>query len=285
MRLYFERHDGNAVTCEDFVRAMADASGRDLGQFMRWYGQAGTPELKVTRSYDPERQALTLEISQSTPATPGQRREAALPPADPPGPDRPATARRSRCSSTGENEPKGTERVLELTEAAQSFTFLGLDAEPVPSLLRGFSAPVKLDAGYDDDELARLMAHDSDAFTRWDAGQRLAGQRAAGSWSRDHAAGRAAGRARPATGRGLRRQPGPCAGGPGLRRAGAVAAGQRLSRPADGGDRRRGAAPRARPCPRASSARPCATAGSRPTARTATRGRSRSTPPPWAGGR
>ncbi len=191
MRLYFERHDGTAVTCDDFVRAMADASGRDLGQFVRWYEQAGTPELKVTRSYDPSRQALTLEVSQSTPATPGQPEKLpfhlplrlGLVGAD-------GTAQPLQLE--GENEPQGTDRVLELTEASHSFTFLGLDAEPVPSLLRGFSAPVKLDAGYDDDELAHLMAHDSDAFTRWDAGQRLAGNVLL-TLAGDHAAGRPAG--------------------------------------------------------------------------------------------
>jgi aminopeptidase N len=174
MDLYFERHDGQAVTCEDFVRCMADASGRDLGQFMRWYAQAGTPELKVRRSYDAVRQAYTLEIAQSTPATPDQPEKE---PFHLPirmgllAPD--GTAQPLQLE--GENEPKGTDRVLELTQASQRFTFLGLAEEPIPSLLRGFSAPVKLEAGYNDDELARLMAHDSDAYVRWDAGQRLAG--------------------------------------------------------------------------------------------------------------
>ncbi len=173
MRLYFERFDGQAVTCEDFVRCMADASGRDLGQFMRWYAQAGTPELKVRREYDPARQALTLEISQSTPATPGQTEK--LPFHVPIrmgliGPD----GASQPLQLEGENAPKGVERVLELTEPTQRFTFLGLAAEPVPSLLRGFSAPVKVDAGLDDEDLALLMAHDADAFTRWEAGQQLA---------------------------------------------------------------------------------------------------------------
>ena len=173
MRLYFERFDGQAVTCEDFVRCMEDASGRDLGQFMRWYAQAGTPELTVRRAYDPDRQALTLEISQNAPATPGQPEKLpfhipirmGLVGAD--GAPQP-------LQLEGENAPKGTDRILELTEPTQRFTFLGLEREPVPSLLRGFSAPVKLDAGYSDDDLATLMAHDEDAFTRWDAGQRLA---------------------------------------------------------------------------------------------------------------
>ncbi|MFL5334146.1 MAG: aminopeptidase N [Geminicoccaceae bacterium] len=173
IRLYFERFDGQAVTCEDFVHCIADASGRDLGQFMRWYEQAGTPELKVKRNYDPARQALTLEISQSTPATPGQPDK--LPFHIPIrlgllGTDGAAQP----LQLEGENEPKGTDRVIELKEATQSFTFLGLPAEPIPSLLRGFSAPVKLDAGYNDAELREVIAHDTDPFTRWDAGQRLA---------------------------------------------------------------------------------------------------------------
>ena len=188
MRLYFERFDGQAVTCEDFVRCMADASGRDLGQFMRWYAQAGTPELKVRREYDPARQALTLEISQSTPSTPGQPDKLPLH-----IPIRMGLTGRGGAAQPlqleGENEPKGTERVLELTGSAQRFTFLGLVEEPVPSLLRGFSAPVKVDAGLGDEDLAVLMAHDTDAFTRWDAGQRLAAHVLLGL-VRDHAEGR-----------------------------------------------------------------------------------------------
>ena len=173
MRLYFERFDGRAVTCEDFVGCMADASGRDLGRFMRWYAQAGTPEVKVRREYDAARQALTLEISQNTPATPGQPEKAPVP-----IPIRMglvgADGAPQPLQLEGENEPRGTERVLELNEASQRFTFLGLEAEPVPSLLRSFSAPVKVDAGLTDEDLALLLAHDTDAFSRWDAGQRLA---------------------------------------------------------------------------------------------------------------
>ena len=187
MDLYFRRHDGQAVTCEDFVAAMADASGRDFGRFMRWYAQAGTPELKVERRFDPDRQAFTLEISQSTPPTPDQPEKLpfqipirlGLLGAD--GRPRP-------LQLEGENEPGGTERVIELTEASQRFTFLGLEEEPLPSLLRGFSAPVKLHAGYTDDELARLAADDVDPYVRWDSGQRLAGNVLLGL-VRAHAAG------------------------------------------------------------------------------------------------
>ena len=113
--LYFERHDGQAVTCEDFVAAMADASGRDLSQFMRWYGQAGTPELRCERDYDPAAQRYTLEVSQRTPPTPGQPEKLPLH-----IPLRVGLVGRDGSELPlqleGENEPKGTDRVLELTE-------------------------------------------------------------------------------------------------------------------------------------------------------------------------
>ena len=156
MRLYFERFDGQAVTCEDFVRCMADASGRDLG--IHALVRAGRhARATVRREYDPARQALTLEISQNTSATPGQAEK--LPFHMPicmglVGTDGAAQPLRLE----GENEPAGTDRVLELKEPTQRFTFLGLETEPVPSLLRGFTAPAKLDAHYSDDDLAVLMA-------------------------------------------------------------------------------------------------------------------------------
>jgi aminopeptidase N len=173
MDLYFERHDGEAVTCEDFVAAMADASGRDFGPFMEWYRNAGTPTISVRREWDADSGSLTLELTQITPPTPGQ-------PSKPPlhMPIRMGLVSRTGkalpVQLKGENEPAGTDRVIELTEPVQRFTFTGLDGEPVPSLLRGFSAPVKLDAGYSDDELALLLAEDEDAFNRWEAGQQLA---------------------------------------------------------------------------------------------------------------
>jgi aminopeptidase N len=173
MDLYFERHDGQAVTCEDFVAAMADASGRDFSTFMRWYQQAGTPELKVERRYDPASQRYTLEVAQHTPPSPGQSEKQPVV-----IPLRLGLVGRDGgelpLQLEGENEPRGTERVLELSEARQSFTFLNIPEEPVPSLLRGFSAPVRLEAGYSDDELGHLLARDSDPFVRWDAGQSLA---------------------------------------------------------------------------------------------------------------
>ncbi|WP_027135001.1 aminopeptidase N [Geminicoccus roseus] len=171
--LYFERHDGQAVTCEDFVRAMEDASGRDLGQFRRWYSQAGTPELSVERSFDPRSGSYALEITQGTPPTAGQPDKLPLH-----VPLRLGLLSRDGrplpLMLEGENEPQGTERVLELTGERQRFVFKGLNSEPVPSLLRNFSAPVRLKLDYADDELALLLGQDEDAFNRWEAGQQLA---------------------------------------------------------------------------------------------------------------
>ncbi len=173
MRLYFERHDGQAVTCEDFVAAMADASGRDLDQFRRWYRQAGTPRLDVRGDYDAGAQRYTLTVRQSTPPTPGQSaKEPLLIPLalgllDPAGRELPVRL-------AGEGGPAGTTRVLEVTEAAQRFVFEDLRAAPVPSLLRGFSAPVVLASDADDARLRFLMAHDPDPFVRWESGQSYA---------------------------------------------------------------------------------------------------------------
>jgi aminopeptidase N len=171
--LYFSRHDGQAVTTDDFVQAMMDVSGRDLAQFKRWYDQAGTPRIAVERRYDAAQQSYTLTLRQSCPPSPGQERK--LPFHIPlrtallDGNGAPLPLRLA-----GETAATGTERVLELTEEVQSFTFSGVAAEPVPSLLRGFSAPVKLALELDDGELAFLMGHDNDSFNRWEAGQQLA---------------------------------------------------------------------------------------------------------------
>ncbi|WP_237060122.1 aminopeptidase N [Microbulbifer sediminum] len=166
--LYFERHDGQAVTCEDFVKAMEDANGVDLQQFRRWYSQAGTPVLEVTDAYDPGTGDYALTVRQSCPATPGQPEKApfhiplkmAL--LDPIGNDMPL------------DQAGHTELVLQVSEAEQTFRFKGLPEKPLPSLLRGFSAPVKLRYGYTPEQLLFLMRSESDAFNRWDAGQRLA---------------------------------------------------------------------------------------------------------------
>jgi aminopeptidase N len=169
--LYFERHDGMAVTCDEFVQAMQDASGISLTQFRRWYSQAGTPEVTVATSFDAASSTYTLDISQHTPPTPGQPDKLplhipfAVGLVDADGRDIPLRL-------DGEAAPVGTTRVLELTRARQSFRFAGIDAPPIPSLLRGFSAPVKVDYRYTDAELAFLAGHDSDPVGRWDAAQR-----------------------------------------------------------------------------------------------------------------
>ena len=173
--LYFERHDGQAVTIEDFVRAMEDASGVDLGQFMRWYSQAGTPRVEVAREYDAARQCYRLTLTQTCPPTPGQAEKKpfhipfAVGLLDAQGRDIPLDG------ATLCRRPEGeTSVMLELTEARQVFEFTGITHEPVPSLLRGFSAPVKLEVDYTEQELLFLLQHDSDDFNRWEAGQRLA---------------------------------------------------------------------------------------------------------------
>ena len=176
MDLYFKRHDGQAVTCDDFRAAMADANGRDLAQFERWYSQAGTPLVQASVDYDAKRKTLTLTLEQSCPATPGQKKKqpfhipVAVGLLDAQGRDLPLTLE-------GEKKAGATTRVLELTKSKQSFRFVDVAEKPVPSLLRGFSAPVVLQFEYSDAELAFLMAHDSDAFNRWEAGQRLAMRR------------------------------------------------------------------------------------------------------------
>ncbi len=171
--LYFERHDGQAVTTDDFVRCMEAAGGRDLEQFRLWYSQAGTPELHVTADHDAAAGRYTLEIRQSCPPTPGQpeKRPLHIPfrlgLLDRAGNDLP-------LQLEGENEPQGGSRLLELQRSVERFTFVNVPERPVPSLLRGFSAPVKLRYDYSDPELMFLMAHDGDGFNRWDAAQTLA---------------------------------------------------------------------------------------------------------------
>ncbi|MBI5505033.1 MAG: aminopeptidase N [Deltaproteobacteria bacterium] len=172
--LYFQRHDGQAVTCEDFVHAMEDASGVDLAQFRLWYSQAGTPLLRVERCYDPAEKALILEIEQQCPETPGQTDKQ---PMHIPLAMALLAGDGSEMPLRLEGEPVAagtTTRVLELRERRHSFRFVDVESEPVPSLLRGFSAPVRIEGAYDDADLAFLAAHDHDFFNRWDAGQQLA---------------------------------------------------------------------------------------------------------------
>ncbi|MEW6290797.1 MAG: aminopeptidase N [Thermodesulfobacteriota bacterium] len=170
MDLYIARHDGQAVTCDDFVRAMEDGGGVDLTQFRRWYSQAGTPELRVTTLYDAKSRTCTLQVSQHCPPTPGQEEKAPLHIPLAVG----LLGRRGKdmpLSVTGNK--RVTTVVLDVQDREQSFTFADVREKPVPSLLRGFSAPVKLHYAYTDDELRFLLAHDADPFNRWEAGQRL----------------------------------------------------------------------------------------------------------------
>ena len=177
MALYFERHDGQAVTCDDFAQAVADANpssdlARLLPQFKRWYSQAGTPRIQAQGQYDAAAHTYTLTLAQNCPATPGQDSKApfvlpvSLGLVGAQGQDVPAQLQ-------GETDAP-TARTLVLTEAEQQFVFTGVASEPVPSLLRGFSAPVVLEFDYSDTQLLHLLRHDSDPFNRWEAGQRLA---------------------------------------------------------------------------------------------------------------
>ena len=173
MDLYFQRHDGQAVRTEEFAQAMQDASGVDLTQFRRWYDQAGTPAVDATGSYDAKQRCYTLKLRQTCPATPGQPEKLPfhIPMAvgllDANGRDIP-------LQLEGEAAADGSTRVLSFTQAEQTFTFINVPQAPVPSLFRGFSAPVSLRFDYDEAALAMLMANDSDAFNRWEASQRLA---------------------------------------------------------------------------------------------------------------
>ena len=178
MKLYFERHDGQAVTCDDFAQAIADANpgselAQRLEQFKRWYSQAGTPHVRATGQYDAAERRYTLTLAQSCAPTPGQPSKApfvipvelglltqegqALP-----------------LQLDGEAAPGATTRTVVLADDSLQLTFVNVDSAPVPSLLRGFSAPVVLECDYSDQDLLTLLAHDTDAFNRWEAGQRLA---------------------------------------------------------------------------------------------------------------
>ncbi|MFK7702423.1 aminopeptidase N [Pseudomonas caspiana] len=175
--LYFERHDGQAVTCDDFIKAMEDANGVDLTQFKRWYSQAGTPRLAVSESYDSAAKTYSLTFRQSCPTTPGQPGDAKKPfviPVELGLLDKQGGEIPLRLQ--GEDAPAGNTRVISVTEAEQTFTFVDVAEQPLPSLLRGFSAPVKLSFPYNRDQLMFLMQHDSDGFNRWDAGQQLSVQ-------------------------------------------------------------------------------------------------------------
>ncbi|WP_419901235.1 aminopeptidase N [Kiloniella sp.] len=169
--LYFERHDNQAVTCEDFVLAMEDANGVDLKHFRLWYSQAGTPEVDVTWLYDEVGKSFTLNLSQYTPVAHGQEEKHPL--------HIPITigligedGKDLPLFLEGEVGDQGeTSKTLRFDQEHQSFTFTSIDKCPVPSINRNFSAPIKLRAPYSDDDLRFLMGNDNDAFSRWDASQ------------------------------------------------------------------------------------------------------------------
>ncbi len=173
MDRYFQRHDGTAVTTDDFVQSMQDASGIDLAHFRRWYEQAGTPHLDASGAYDTQQNTYALTVRQSCPATPGQSEKLplhipiALGLVGADGRDLP-------LQLEGESTAHGTTRVLSLRAAEEKFVFVNVPPQTTPSLLRGFSAPVKLKFTYSESALIHLLAHDSDSFNRWEAGQRLA---------------------------------------------------------------------------------------------------------------
>ena len=168
LALYLQRHDGQAATCDDFVAAMSEASGRDLTRFTRWYSQAGTPVLTVTDEYDATRQRYTLTVRQHTPATPDQPQKL------------PLHIPLSLALYTEQGEPltlmmagELVGPVLDILEAEQHFVFEQVPSMPTPALLQGFSAPVKLDYPYSDEQLTLLAKHSIDEFVRWDAVQML----------------------------------------------------------------------------------------------------------------
>ena len=177
LSLYFARHDGQAVTCDDFAQAIADANpesdlARLLPQFKRWYSQAGTPRLQAVGHYDAQAQTYTLSFNQSCPATPGQSDKA--PSVIPVSLGLVGLSGAELPLRLSGLETVTDKHLLVLTEAAQSITFLQVTEEPVPSILRGFSAPVLLQFDYSDEQLLTLLASDPDPFNRWEAGQRLA---------------------------------------------------------------------------------------------------------------
>ncbi len=176
--LYFDRHDGQAVTTEEFVKAMEDANDLSLEQFRVWYRQAGTPVVDASGEYDDQAQTFTLNVSQSCPATPGQDEKdpyhmpLTVGLLDEEGKDIRFATDELDVSSV-EEDGDAYSAVLNLTQPSQAFVFKNVASTPTPSLLRGFSAPVKLNYDYSRDDLTFLMSHDADGFNRWEAGQRL----------------------------------------------------------------------------------------------------------------
>lgn len=163
MALYFERFDGQAVTCEDFVAAMEDANGADFKQFRNWYSQAGTPTVSVEQDYDAQQQKLTITLRQETPATPGQSEKAPFH----------IPVKWSTYSLKGQPLQLSDEQLIHLKDKELTLSFENVAEQPVLSLFENFSAPVKVKRNISDDELRVLMAHSQDEFSRWDAAQTL----------------------------------------------------------------------------------------------------------------
>ena len=168
MDLYFERHDGQAATVEDFVTCFEDATGRDLAQFMTWYSQAGTPELVCQLKYDARNKTADLTIAQVLPPTPGEAKKKPLH----------VPVRLGLLGGNGQDidltlasGKRLEDGVIELTKRTETYRFRDVPSRPVPSLLRGFSAPVNLTIALSDADLQFLMANDSDLYNRWQAAQ------------------------------------------------------------------------------------------------------------------
>ncbi|KAI3923381.1 hypothetical protein MKW98_026974 [Papaver atlanticum] len=181
MDLYFKRHDGQAVTCEDFYAAMRDANDADFANLLHWYSQAGTPTVKVTSFYNSEAKTYSLKFSQQVPPTPGQAvKEPMLIPVavgllDSNGKDMPLTSvyRDGMLQVVSTDGQPAYTTVLKITKKEEEFVFVEISERPVPSLLRGYSAPVRLMSDLTDADIFFLLAHDSDEFNRWEAGQVL----------------------------------------------------------------------------------------------------------------
>lgn len=161
MKLYFERHDGQAVTCDDFVNAMADANNRDFSLFKRWYAQSGTPNIKVTESYCTDSQTYSLTLEQNTPSTADQKEKQALH----------IPVKMGLITPNGENIH---EQIIELKEQKQTYVFKDIPAKPVVSLFRDFSAPVKVEQNISEKERLHIVKYDNNAFNRWDSLQKIA---------------------------------------------------------------------------------------------------------------
>ncbi|KAF1872733.1 hypothetical protein Lal_00016570 [Lupinus albus] len=182
MDLYFKRHDGQAVTCEDFYAAMRDANDADFANFLLWYSQAGTPIVKVQTSYNSEAHTFSLKFSQEIPPTPGQSvKEPMFIPVtvgllDSTGKDIPLSAfyHDGTLESISNKDQSVISTVLRVTKKEEEFVFTDIFERPVPSLLRGYSAPIRLESDLTDGDLFFLLANDSDEFNRWEAGQILA---------------------------------------------------------------------------------------------------------------